>query len=165
MHDLGASNVCDRRSFVARERRWSHRPLSLCRVCLSSQISILARCEIQIFEAERLAFVCDSVNYVLTSSVQLSPIMTSRSSSQLLRLRLEVDRDRLMQQPKLLGISTSISWNLHHSNQCMCYDPGAPTTQEVHGSTQEVHGSTQELQELTVLGFPTVLHAVTRGWC
>ena len=25
--------------------------------------------------------------------------------------------------------------------------------------------TTQELQELTVLGFPTVLHAVTRGWC
>ena len=82
MHDLGASNVCDRRSFVARERRWSHRPLSLCRVCLSSQISILARCEIQIFEAERLAFVCDSVNYVLTSSVQFSPSSDLRRSSQ-----------------------------------------------------------------------------------
>ena len=81
MHDLGASNVCDRRSFVARERRWSHRPLSLCRVCLSSQISILARCEIQIFEAERLAFVCDSVNYVLTSSVQFSPSSNLRRSS------------------------------------------------------------------------------------
>ena len=82
MHDLGASNVCDRRSFVARERRWSHRPLSLCRVCLSSQISILARCEIQILEAERLlAFVCDSVYYVSTSSVQFSPSSDLRRSS------------------------------------------------------------------------------------
>ena len=63
-------NVVIDEVFIARERRWSQRPLSLCRVCLSSQISILARCEIQVFEAERLAFVCDSVNYVLTSSVQ-----------------------------------------------------------------------------------------------
>ncbi len=48
---------------------------------------------------------------------------------------------------------------------CVTRDPRAPATQEVDGSTQEVHGSTQELQELTVLGFPTVLHAVARGWC
>ena len=88
-------NVVIDEVFIARERRWSRRPLSLCRVCLSSQSSILASCGIQIFEAERLAYVCDSVNYVLTSSVQLSPIMTSRSSSQLLRLRLEVDREDL----------------------------------------------------------------------
>ena len=49
----------------------------------SHSVESASRLNLRIYlEAERLAFVCDSVNYALTSSVQFSPSSDLRRSSE-----------------------------------------------------------------------------------